>query len=165
MSKEKIILSLRDAIPPVMCRPRCTDCCGAVPWSHWEWNQVPAFLKEGLILNEALVKPPIEGDSYRKVILPFRFKVKGTSTIVLWNRDSWMQLYTKRPIKANKCVFLTEDESGCRVYQYRPIICRLFGTIMDKRAACKHGCSSIPQLHWTLGMAMATGWFTVFEKA
>jgi Fe-S-cluster containining protein len=164
-TQSEIISSLRKSIPPVLCKPNCTDCCGAVPWSHWEWEQLPSIFKKGIIPNQVLVKPPTKGYRYCKAIIPLRYKLKGTSTIVLFDSKTWMQLYTKTPIKENKCVFLTDNEFGCRVYEFRPIICRLFATIMDERAACKHGCHSVPQLHWQLGIAMTLGWFNCMAPA
>jgi uncharacterized protein len=35
------------------------------------------------------------------------------------------------------CTFLTKDKK-CSVYEQRPLICRLYGTV--KRLRCEHGC-------------------------
>jgi Fe-S-cluster containining protein len=163
--KGRIIRSLRDSIPTVLCRHLCSDCCGCVPWSHYEWDLLPKHLKKGIVVNEVYVKPPVKGMPFRKMIIPTFKKLKGMSTIVMWDNKSWMELYTSKPISPNKCVFLSDGEFGCTVYQYRPIICRLFGTIMDDRAACKYGCHSIPRLHWKLGVAMTNGWFECMDLA
>ena len=34
------IRRLRVLIPTFDCVPGCTDCCGPVPFSRWEWDQV-----------------------------------------------------------------------------------------------------------------------------
>ena len=31
---------LYDKIPSFKCKPGCTDCCGPVPFSKWEWDRV-----------------------------------------------------------------------------------------------------------------------------
>ncbi|WP_376092760.1 YkgJ family cysteine cluster protein [Roseomonas sp. CCTCC AB2023176] len=31
---------LYDAVPEFACEPGCTDCCGAIPMSAWEWTQI-----------------------------------------------------------------------------------------------------------------------------
>lgn len=38
MTEEKDIKSLRDQIPEFECIPGCTDCCGIVSFSPYEWN-------------------------------------------------------------------------------------------------------------------------------
>lgn len=40
MSAAKTIKYLRKQIPNFECKPGCTDCCGPVPFSRWEWAQV-----------------------------------------------------------------------------------------------------------------------------
>lgn len=37
------------------------------------------------------------------------------------------------------CPLLAEDGS-CRAYDIRPVICRLFGAVMDPNMICRHGC-------------------------
>ncbi len=31
---------LYSKIPAFQCRPGCTDCCGPVPFSKWEWSRI-----------------------------------------------------------------------------------------------------------------------------
>ena len=31
---------LYEIIPTFQCKPGCTDCCGPVPFSRWEWSRV-----------------------------------------------------------------------------------------------------------------------------
>lgn len=37
---EQTIRAIWSRIPPVNCIPGCTDCCGPLPWSRWEWERV-----------------------------------------------------------------------------------------------------------------------------
>lgn len=37
---EKAHKRLYERIPRFECQPGCTDCCGPVPFSKWEWDQV-----------------------------------------------------------------------------------------------------------------------------
>ena len=37
----KSIKRLRVLPPSFDCEPGCTDCCNVVPFSEWEWSQVP----------------------------------------------------------------------------------------------------------------------------
>ena len=39
-----------------------------------------------------------------------------------------------------KCIFATDD--GCSVYDKRPMMCRLFGTVDDDLLRCPHGIRS-----------------------
>lgn len=36
-----LLRRLYEAIPPMQCKPGCTDCCGRVPFSRPEWAAVP----------------------------------------------------------------------------------------------------------------------------
>lgn len=40
MSQAKVIKYLRKQIPGFKCEPGCSDCCGVVPFSKWEWGQI-----------------------------------------------------------------------------------------------------------------------------
>lgn len=40
MNIAKTIKYLRKQIPSFECKPDCTDCCGPVPFSKWEWEQI-----------------------------------------------------------------------------------------------------------------------------
>lgn len=40
MSIAKTIKYLRKQIPSFQCKEGCSDCCGPVPFSNWEWEQV-----------------------------------------------------------------------------------------------------------------------------
>lgn len=83
MSVAKTIKYLRKQIPAFECKHGCNDCCGPVPFSRWEWEQ----------------------------------------------------LKDKKTAKGLMCPYATE--SGCEIYEQRPIPCRLFGTVEGMR--CPHG--------------------------
>lgn len=34
--QRRIIMELRRVIPPMLCRPGCSDCCGIIPMTFWE---------------------------------------------------------------------------------------------------------------------------------
>jgi uncharacterized protein len=74
---------LYDRIPKFECKKNCTDCCGPVPFSKWEWSRV-------------------------------KDKRKGTGLT---------------------CPYAVNGR--CEIYDKRPLICRLFGTVEDLR--CPHG--------------------------
>lgn len=84
MNIAKTIKYLRKQIPSFECKPDCTDCCGPVPFSKWEWEQIKDKRK----------------------------------TITL------------------NCPYASEN--GCEIYEQRPILCRLFGTV--PKIKCPHGC-------------------------
>lgn len=41
MTSQEIIEQIRKEIPAFQCRPGCSDCCGPVVWSKWEWENTP----------------------------------------------------------------------------------------------------------------------------
>lgn len=40
MKEETIIKILRNVIPKMKCKITCSDCCGPIPFSKWEWEQI-----------------------------------------------------------------------------------------------------------------------------
>ena len=85
MGEKEDILKLREMIPTFECIEGCTDCCGIVPFTPFEWNNI---------------------------------------------------LVHKTHTDFN-CPYITGDGCHCSIYDDRPIICRLFGTV--KRLSCPHG--------------------------
>jgi len=73
-------------IPGFKCEKGCTDCCGPIPFTKWEWNR----------------------------------------------------LSDKRRAKSITCPYA---KNGCEIYEQRPLICRLFGTV--KSMQCPYGCRPI----------------------
>lgn len=74
-----------ERIPAFSCIPGCTDCCGPVPFTEAEWNQ--------------LAEHP--------------------------------------PLTTHTCQF--KGETGCTIYDRRPLLCRLFGAVDTTRLRCPHG--------------------------
>jgi Fe-S-cluster containining protein len=87
MTKKEMLTDLRKKIPTFKCIPGCRDCCGPVPLSKTELQEI-----------------------------------KG---------------YKGRPQLGLSCAY--ECKKGCSIYEHRPIICRLFGTVTDPLIRCPHG--------------------------
>ena len=83
MNPAKTIKYLRKQIPAFKCKEGCTDCCGPVPFSKWEWAQI---------------------------------------------KD-------QRLAKGITCPYASG--AGCEIYEDKPIICRLMGTV--PKLKCPHG--------------------------
>jgi Fe-S-cluster containining protein len=86
MSYAKTIKYLRKQIPSFKCKPGCTDCCGVIIFSRWEWEQIE----------------------------------------------------DKRVATSLTCPYACKE--GCEIYEQRPILCRLYGTVQGMK--CPHGCGS-----------------------
>lgn len=82
-SERLVIKELREEIPSFECIPGCTDCCGPIVFSKWEWSQV----KE------------------------------------------------KKEAESIDCPYSLQ--SKCEIYDDRPILCRIYGTVED--LLCPHG--------------------------
>ncbi len=54
-----------------------------------------------------------------------------------FSRWEWGQVADKRKATCIECPYSTEQ--GCAIYEQRPIICRLFGTVDDPMLKCPHG--------------------------
>ena len=44
-----------------------------------------------------------------------------------------------------RCPFV--EKGGCSIYENRPLVCRLFGAVQDKRIMCSFGCCPTFRLH------------------
>jgi Fe-S-cluster containining protein len=95
MSEKEQLESLRRQIPAFACKPGCFACCGPVPWTKVEWDEIPGRLHK----------------------------------------------------KATKMVCPYASEKGCEIYEYRPLLCRLFGTV--PKMTCPHGCRPLVMLSKT----------------
>ena len=112
-TSENIIKRLRSEIPRMECRPGCSDCCGPIFFSAWEWSQV-------------------------------RDKRQATSP------DA-------------KCPYVNTD-GRCDIYEQRPIVCRLFGTVKTGIMACPYGCIPANPLTEEEVRRIATDWMDVIDK-
>lgn len=57
---------------------------------------------------------------------------------VPWSVEEWKRVVLKKRGETVVCPYAGQD--GCRVYEDRPVVCRLFGTVADPRFRCPHGC-------------------------
>ena len=95
------IKRLRLLIPTFTCIPGCSDCCGPVPFSHWEWEKIS----------------------------------------------------DQRKATCLDCPY--DGEAGCEIYEDRPIMCRLFGTVDHPQLRCPHGRGPEKMLTAQEGAAIA----------
>ena len=76
----------------------------------------------------------------RKMIPSFQCKKGCTDCcgFTPWTKWEWEQIPDALKTKTNelKCPYATKN--GCMVYEHRPIICRMFGTVEQMK--CPHGC-------------------------
>jgi Fe-S-cluster containining protein len=80
--------------------------------------------------------------------------------LVPWSREEWARVADRAPAgvtleaydadtvipmrgASTTCPFFS---GGCTVYEDRPFMCRLFGTVRDARLTCPHGCRPDPLL-------------------
>jgi len=98
--------ALYKQIPSFECKDGCTDCCGPVPFTKWEWNKVS----------------------------------------------------DKRNAEGINCPYA---KSGCKIYEQRPLICRLYGTV--KKMQCPHGCRPIVLLSEIQEQMIVKEYFELME--
>jgi len=157
---EEVILRLRSLCPRAPCLPGCHECCGPVPFTEWEWSQVPEDQRSraDLIAKKVPVHHPKMG-FHGKAIIAF-YKKGFSPGASVESISSWMRLWEKG--KADeRCPF--EGPGGCLIYPHRPIICRLFAAVADPRLTCKRGCASIPQLTTKTAMTIMCEWYDLLE--
>lgn len=58
--------------------------------------------------------------------------------IIVFTSWEWAQIRIKRIATTVKCPYL--GESGCEIYEQRPFVCRIYGTTINPKMACPHGC-------------------------
>ena len=61
-------------------------------------------------------------------------------TKIEWDRIRKAMGYTPTLGKDLTCPMLNRETLRCRVYRYRPMICRLWGMVAHKYMRCPHGC-------------------------
>lgn len=52
-------------------------------------------------------------------------------------RIEWDRISDQRAATGIKCPYAN---CGCDIYAQRPLVCRIFGTVDDKKIECPHGC-------------------------
>lgn len=61
--------------------------------------------------------------------------------VVPFTESEWALLTPEeqaKPLVSARCQFATE--TGCSIYERRPLLCRLFGTVNDQKMTCWKGC-------------------------
>jgi len=159
MTEAEVILALREVFPPVSCRWGCTDCCGPVPFSRWEWTQVPPEKKNGLTVKMIPVHHPRHGFS-ASAIIPFAGDVPQDAFLECMTPGAVMRLGTKlkRP-ELVTCPFAREGR--CTIHEHRPILCRLYGAVDDPRVLCSYGVRAVPLLPAFIGQTAMAIWFQI----
>ena len=59
---------------------------------------------------------------------------------VPFSPSEWDRVDHKRQATSLKCPY---TNGGCDIYQFRPLICRLFGAVDSSLLACPHGCAPV----------------------
>lgn len=96
-------------IPSFECKKGCTDCCGPVPFSKWEWERIQ----------------------------------------------------DKRTATSLTCPYAVGGR--CEIYEQRPLLCRLFGTVDDERLTCPHGCGPTRKLSGAEAEEIMLEYMRIFE--
>ena len=104
----KIIKSMRKKIPTFKCEEGCTECCGPVLFTKWEWDRI---------------------DDKRKAI-------------------------------SVHCPYI--GENGCDIYEDRPILCRLYGTVPGMK--CPKGCRPRKMLSEEKGKDIINTWHRLMDR-
>jgi len=110
---------LYSRIPTFKCVEGCTDCCGPVPVSREEHK-----------MGAKLMSPELAGQ------LLDIMSAGGASSEEL-NASPELTQWAKNLGACLKCPYVIEHGGGCAIYDNRPFLCRLFGTIPSM--PCPHG--------------------------
>lgn len=62
---------------------------------------------------------------------------------VPFSKEEWERVDNKKPQTALDCPFICESpfQSGCEIYEARPLLCRMFGTVDNPLMICPYGCA------------------------
>jgi Fe-S-cluster containining protein len=71
----------------------------------------------------------------------------------------WNRVSDKRETKGLTCPY--SSKNGCDIYEQRPLICRLYGTV--KKMQCPHGCRPIGLLSEEQEQAIMKEYFELVE--
>jgi Fe-S-cluster containining protein len=116
-------MKVRISIPAVPCEEGCSDCCCPVPFSKREWAAIPPELKKGLDIRLS-----INFRGYLMVI-PFSpgFLPPNIPKIVPQKDVGLIMRGLHEDEITDSCPFCVEHR--CAIYQIRPLICRIHGTV------------------------------------
>jgi uncharacterized protein len=112
--ERKELKRLYSRIPTFKCVEGCSDCCGPVPATRQERKNAPALMEAETALQIMDV-----------------LAAGGASTEELALAPEFT------PALCITCPYVIENGGGCAIYDNRPFLCRLFGTI--PAMPCPHG--------------------------
>jgi uncharacterized protein len=110
---------LYSRIPTFKCVEGCSDCCGPVPASREERKRGPQLMSLELagqivdILNAGGASPE---------------ELNDAPNLVEWS---------KKGADCLTCPYVVANGGGCAIYDDRPFLCRIFGTVPS--LPCPHG--------------------------
>jgi hypothetical protein len=105
-------------IPTFQCIPGCTDCCGPVPSSREERRASPQLMDLETVHDILEVLSKGGASAQELAVAP---------EITAWGKSGADCL---------TCAYALEG-TGCAIYDDRPFLCRLFGTVPSM--PCPHG--------------------------
>ena len=127
--------ALYSEIPTFTCREGCTDCCGSMPFvSGIEWDLVPEKRQ-----HDELRCPYLNGGQEM-------VKIKKTSAVGITEAGGSFKV----------------SNGKCEIYEHRPFICRLFGSVEGFQ--CIHGYGPENPLSVEQGRDLRKRYFTFIEQ-
>lgn len=128
--KLKKLKRIYQRVPTTKCR-KCGECC------HWyivnnvfsiEYLNISRYIKEKFTPEEIT-----KFCAFAKINLGMQQRYSGN---------------TKRPKKWRACIFLDEQNKTCKIYEVRPLVCRLWGLNYENssRKKSKAPCSDVTLL-------------------
>ena len=110
-------------IPAVPCVEGCSDCCCPVPFSKREWAAVPFGFKKGLDIRMSI---NLVG---RLMVIPVRMGFLPPEVPkIIYQKDAGLIMRAGQSAETpDSCPFCVEHK--CIIYEVRPLICRIHGTV------------------------------------
>jgi uncharacterized protein len=117
--ERKELKRLYSKIPTFKCVEGCSDCCGPVPASRQERKKAPALMQPVTALEIIDVLAAGGATQEELAIAPE------------------LRQWAEQGALCIRCPYVLEHGGGCAIYDDRPFLCRLFGTIPSM--PCPHG--------------------------
>jgi len=127
-------------IPAVPCDEGCSECCCPVPFSKREWVAIPIELKKGLDIRLSI------NFLGRLMAIPLRpgFLPAGIPKVIPQKDVKKVLRGLQEEEIPGSCPFSVEHR--CTIYELRPLVCRIHGTVrlspssnVHNRATCPRG--------------------------
>ncbi len=129
MTEPEILDRIYADLPHTECQPGCVECCTVALWSPAEWRRLPQEHKGPGI---GLAKVPMRGPMNLRLValLPVKagelMSVASRSKLAVTEVTADGILLASFGLEGVRCPFAQAGE-GCRVYDWRPFSCRIFG--------------------------------------